>query len=101
MALFSATQGLGRVVSTVAANAIRLLASAGGSLIAIYWLDLGALGFFVAIAGGFCLYAALTAYAVIRVKDPLEGAAVERLARHESKGESSHAPISPIYFAGR
>ena len=36
---------------TVTANAVRLLASAVGGLVAIYWLDLGAIGFFVAIAG--------------------------------------------------
>jgi hypothetical protein len=39
-------------------------------LAAIYWLDLGAIGFFVAIAGGFCAYAALTAVAMFRVKEP-------------------------------
>ena len=70
MALYFATQGLGHVVSTVAANAFRLLASVGGALAAIYWLDLGVTGFFVAVAGGFCIYAALTAGALLMVKEP-------------------------------
>ncbi len=72
MALYFATQGLGRVLSTVAANALRLLASSIGALIAIYWLDLGATGFFVAIACGFCAYAALTAGALLTVKEPAD-----------------------------
>src|SRR5262249_51872363 len=38
MALFFATQGFGRVVLSVTANALRLLGSAGGALIALYWL---------------------------------------------------------------
>jgi hypothetical protein len=50
------------------ANAVRLVASTGSALVAIYWLDLGAIGFFVAIAGGFCAYAALTSAAILRVK---------------------------------
>ena len=72
MALYFATQGLGRVLSTVAANALRLLASTGGALVAIYWLDLGTTGFFVAIACGFCAYAALTAGALLAVKEPVD-----------------------------
>ena len=39
-------------------------------MVAIYWLDLGVIGFFVAVAGGFCAYAALAAAAVMRVKEP-------------------------------
>jgi Na+-driven multidrug efflux pump len=70
MALYFATQGFGSVMWTVSANAVRLLASAGCALIAITWLDLGAIGFFVAIAGGFCAYAAMTAAAMLRVKAP-------------------------------
>jgi putative MATE family efflux protein len=72
MALYFATQGLGRVLPTVAANALRLLASAGGALVAIYWLDLGVTGFFAAIACGFCAYAALTAGALLTVKEPAD-----------------------------
>lgn len=72
MALYFATQGLGRVISTVAANAFRLLVSAGGALAAIYWLDLGVIGFFIAVAGGFCAYAALTTAALLMVREPAE-----------------------------
>jgi putative MATE family efflux protein len=71
LAFFFAAQGFGRAVLAVTANAVRLLTSAGGGLLAIYWLDLGATGLFIAIALGFCVYAGLTAYAVIRVKEPL------------------------------
>ena len=71
MALYFATQGLGSVVWTVAANAVRLVASAVCALIAVYWLDLGAVGFFIAIAGGFCAYAALTSAAMVRVREPV------------------------------
>src|SRR6266545_3817434 len=70
-----------------ASNAARLLASAGGALAAIYWLDLGAAGFFIAVALGFVAYAALTACAAIRVKDPPAVSALERPVGRESKGE--------------
>src|SRR5205823_9673579 len=69
MGLYFATQGFGSVTWTVTANAVRLLASTGCGLAAIYWLDLGANGFFVAIAGGFCTYAALTSAAMFGVKE--------------------------------
>ncbi|MBI3514944.1 MAG: MATE family efflux transporter [Proteobacteria bacterium] len=71
MALYFATQGFGSALWTVAANAVRLLASAGCALVAIYGLDLGSIGFFVAIAGGFATYAALTALAMGRVTLPV------------------------------
>ena len=70
MAIYFATQGFGSVALTVTANAVRLLANAGCALVAIYWLDLGATGFFVAVAIGFCAYAALTVAAMLRVKEP-------------------------------
>src|SRR5207249_10356503 len=70
MALYFATQGFGSVIWTVTANAVRLLASTGCGLVAIYWLDLGAIGFFVAIAGAFCAYAALTSAAIFGLKQP-------------------------------
>lgn len=70
MARYFATQGVGSVVLSVTANAVRLLASAGCGLVAIYWLDLGPVGLFVVIAGGFCAYAALAAAAMFRVKEP-------------------------------
>jgi len=47
-----------------------LLASAGCALVAVSWLDLGASGFFVVIAGGSCTYTALTAAAIGRVSEP-------------------------------
>jgi len=68
MALYFATQGFGSVIWTVTANAIRLLTSTGCALVAVYWLDLGAIGLFIGIAGGFCAYAALTSAAILRVK---------------------------------
>jgi hypothetical protein len=64
------TQGFGSVIWTVTANTVRLLANTGCALVAIYWLDLGAIGFFIAMTVGFCAYAALTAAAVFRVKEP-------------------------------
>src|SRR5262249_29383781 len=64
------TQGVGRAVAAMNANAVRMLASAAGGLVAIYWFDLGVAGFFTAVAVGFCLYAAMLAYAVSAVKTP-------------------------------
>jgi hypothetical protein len=63
-------QGFGSVVLIVLANGIRLLASAAGALIAIYWFDLGAIGFFVAVAIGFCAFAAMAVSIMFRVKVP-------------------------------
>jgi MATE family, multidrug efflux pump len=101
MALFFATQGFGSVILTVTANALRLLVSAGGAVGAIYWLDLGATGFFIAVAFGFVLYAALTACAVLRAKAPRLQAATEMSRHQQSKGDPSHASLSAIYSAGR
>jgi len=70
LGLFYVTQGLGRAVAAMNANAVRMLASAGGGLVAIWWLDLGLAGLFAAVAAGFCLYAALLVRAVTRVKTP-------------------------------
>jgi MATE family, multidrug efflux pump len=70
MALYFATQGFGSVIWTVTANAVRLLASTGCALVAIYWLDLGAIGFFIGTAAGFCAYAALTSAAIFMVRAP-------------------------------
>lgn len=55
---------------TLTANAIRLLASTGCALAGIQWLDLSPSRFLVAIAGGFCAYAALTAAVVLKGKKP-------------------------------
>ena len=52
------------------ANALRMIASAGGGLVAIYWFNLGIAGFFAAVAAGFCLYAAMMVHAVSNVKTP-------------------------------
>jgi Na+-driven multidrug efflux pump len=70
LGLFFVSQGLGRGFAAMIANAVRLLVSAGAGLAAIYWLDLGATGLFTAIACGFCIYAALTALAVVRMSPP-------------------------------
>lgn len=70
MALYFATQGLGRVLPTVAANGARFVFSACASLVSIFWLDAGPSGFFVAIAGGFLLYGALTVWALLAAERP-------------------------------
>jgi Na+-driven multidrug efflux pump len=101
MGLFSATQGFGNVVGTVTANAMRLLVSAGGGLIAISWLGLGPTGFFAAIALGFVIYAALSALAVLRVQHSLPKSPASSRSQPTSKGEMSHVPVSLIHFAGR
>ena len=44
-------------------------------LAAVYGFDLGVAGFFAAVAAGFCLYAALLVYAVLRVRPPEPAAA--------------------------
>jgi hypothetical protein len=62
--------GFGRAVAAMNANAVRMIASAGVGLVAIYGFDLGVSGFFAAVAGGFCIYAALLVRAVNGVKTP-------------------------------
>jgi hypothetical protein len=52
------------------ANAVRMIASAAGGLVAVYWLDLAVAGLFAAVAAGFCVYAALLVRAVLSVKAP-------------------------------
>jgi putative MATE family efflux protein len=71
LGLFFVCQGYGRGFSAMIANAVRLVVSASAGLAAVYWLSLGATGLFVAIAAGFCVYAALTALAVVRIAPPL------------------------------
>jgi len=56
--------------AAAAANAVRLAINVTGGLIAIYWLDLGMVGFFASVALGFVVYAALLVWAVLRVKEP-------------------------------
>jgi putative MATE family efflux protein len=70
LGLFFVSQGLGRGALAAAANAARLAVNVIGALVAVYWLDLGMVGFFAAVALGFALYAALLCWAVLRVKAP-------------------------------
>ena len=70
MALYFATQGLGRVLGAVAANGVRLTVSACGGLVAVFWLDTGPIGFFVAIAAGFFVFGGLTACVLFRLIKP-------------------------------
>jgi putative MATE family efflux protein len=70
LGLFFVCQGFGRGFAAMIANAVRMLVSAGAGLAAVYWLDLGTTGLFTAIAAGFCIYAALTALAVVRISPP-------------------------------
>jgi len=70
LGLFYVTLGVGRAVAAMNANAVRMIASAAGGLVAIYWFDLGVAGFFAAVAAGFCLYAAMLVHAVSDVKTP-------------------------------
>ena len=48
--LFFVTQGVGRGIVGMNANAVRMIASAGGGLIAIYGFGLGNAWFFAAVA---------------------------------------------------
>ena len=70
LGLFFVSQGFGRGVAAMNANAGRLVVSAGAGIAAVYWLGLGVAGFCAAVAAGFVLYAVLLVYAVVRVKDP-------------------------------
>jgi putative MATE family efflux protein len=70
LGLFFVTQGLGRAVLAMNANAARMIGSAVGGLVAIYGFDLGVAGCFAAIAVGFCVYAAILVYVVFRLKTP-------------------------------
>src|SRR5262249_1979432 len=66
LGLFYVSQGVGRGVAAMNANAVRMIASAVGGLVAIYWFDLGVAGFFAAVA----VYAAILVHAVSGVKTP-------------------------------
>ena len=70
LGLFFVSQGFGRGVAAMNANALRLVASVGAGLTAVYAFDLGVAGFCAAVAAGFCLYAALLVWAVLRVRSP-------------------------------
>ena len=68
LGLFFVSQGFGRGVAAMNANALRLVVSAATGLAAVYWLDLGVAGFCAAVAAGFALYAVLLVCAVIQVR---------------------------------
>jgi putative MATE family efflux protein len=70
LGLFFVCQGYGRGVAAMNANAARLVVSAGAGLAAVYVFGLGIAGFCAAVAAGFCLYAALLVYSVLRVTPP-------------------------------
>jgi Na+-driven multidrug efflux pump len=70
LGLFFVTQGVGRAVAAMNANAVRMMISAGCGLVAIYWFDLGVAGFFAAVAIGFCIYAVILIHAVFGIKAP-------------------------------
>jgi len=96
MALYFATQGLGRVLATVAANGVRLAVSACGGVLAVFLLDAGPVGFFMAIAAGFLVYGVLTACALLRLIKP--ASVLEEEARHPSlrnPGQKVHSDLSP------
>jgi putative MATE family efflux protein len=67
MALYFATQGLGRVLLTVLANGARLVVGAAGALFALSFLDAGTSGFFIAVAAGFAAYGVFTSAALIHI----------------------------------
>jgi putative MATE family efflux protein len=71
LGLVFACQGYGRAYAAMVANAVRLLANAGGAIAAAYWLGFGLPGFCVAVALGFALYAALLSYSLQQIKDPI------------------------------
>src|SRR5215813_11534612 len=73
--LFFVSQGLGRAAAAASANAMRLALNVVCGLVAVYWLDLGMVGFFASVAIGFAIYAALLVWAVLRVKEPAAAAA--------------------------
>lgn len=65
LGLFFVTQGVGRGVAAMTANAVRMIASASVGLVVIYGLNLGVAGFFAAVAVGFCIYGALLVHAAV------------------------------------
>jgi putative MATE family efflux protein len=67
LGLFFVCQGYGHGFLAMVANAVRLFVSAGAGFASMYWFGLGMPGLFWAIAAGFCVYAALTVFAVFRL----------------------------------
>jgi putative MATE family efflux protein len=70
LGLFFVSQGFGRGTAAMAANAVRLIVSAGVGLAVVYLFGLGIPGFFAAVSAGFVLYAILLLWTVIRVEPP-------------------------------
>lgn len=70
LGLLFASQGFGRGVAPMIANAVRLVVNAGAGVAAVYWLDLGVPGFCAAVSAGFAVYAALIVHSVLRIEDP-------------------------------
>jgi len=66
MAIYFATQGLGRVVWTVGGNAVRVLFGVSGGLLATFSLDGDPAAFFAAIAGAFTVYGLMNAIVLMR-----------------------------------
>jgi hypothetical protein len=60
-----------------------------------------AIGFFLGVAIGFVVYAALTVCAVIRLKAQLVAPGLAPRASKDFKGESPYASIPTARFAGR
>src|SRR5262249_7689736 len=70
LGLFYVTLGVGRAVAAMNANAVRMVASAAGGLVATYRFDLRRAGLFAAVAAAFYLYAAMLVNGVFSVKIP-------------------------------
>ena len=70
LGLVFACQGYGRAYAAMLANGVRLLANAVGAMAAAYWFGFGLVGFCVAVALGFALYAALLSYSLQQIKNP-------------------------------
>ena len=75
--LFFVSLGLGRATAAAGANGVRLAVNVIAGLVAVYWLDLGMVGFFTSIALGFAVYAVLLVWAVARVKEPATATAAK------------------------
>lgn len=70
LGLVFACQGYGRAYAAMLANGVRLLANAVGAMAAAYWFGFGLVGFCIAVALGFALYAALLSYSLLQIKNP-------------------------------
>jgi len=91
LGLFYVTLGFGRAVAAMNANAVRMIASAAGGLVAIYWFDLGISGFFAAVACGFCIYVPGRRVHVLRSRSAVRcgGRSDDHLQRHRRPGHKA------------